>query len=553
MVAVLVPFLIMGFYLLDKNEEILREKVGETLANSLLRRTTQVDTWMADRLQELSRWSTSFVAFEGVAALASRGQGADRARRDLTEFLLSLQRYNRVYESLFIVGLDGSLLAATGDESPDDWARTAIARGGIKEGVLSPVFFSSRLGRATLLGLHPIRDAASQTLGYLGGRIDLKDLESRLGPPASEPSLTFWLLDKDGRFVARAGKIVALPGKELFPIALSSAAKAGQVSTISSAEMPGLPGPTLYSIRPFEGPSPGYLVATLPSSVAYRALHESRRRLALFGLPFFLAGLVSTTLMARHFLQPILRLSEGALRVSAGDFDVQLPEGGNDELADLTRIFNLMARRVREGRKGLEEARDELARSNRELTRVNETLEHLAITDGLTGLYNHRHFHDMLQREVQLGGRSSQHLTLLMLDLDHFKTFNDQWGHSAGDAVLRAVAGSVKLALRTTDLAFRYGGEELAVLLPGCDKPKGAEIAEKLRTSVRQIPSSEDRPGSLITVSIGVATFPDDAREPHDLLDKADAALYAAKWRGRDCVVVSGGIRVTEGTPARDG
>jgi two-component system cell cycle response regulator len=136
--------------------------------------------------------------------------------------------------------------------------------------------------------------------------------------------------------------------------------------------------------------------------------------------------------------------------------------------------------------------------------------------------------------------RETRPLSLVLLDLDHFKEFNDRWGHTEGDAALRRVAGQVMKSIRSTDQAFRYGGEELAVLLPSCTKEQAAEVAEKIRVAVS---SGAQRPGRFnvrTTVSAGVATFPEDGRVARGLVDTADAALYAAKDQGRDRVVVAG-------------
>jgi diguanylate cyclase (GGDEF)-like protein len=222
--------------------------------------------------------------------------------------------------------------------------------------------------------------------------------------------------------------------------------------------------------------------------------------------------------------------------MSAGDLDVRLPAGGRDEIADLTRAFNEMAQRVHEGRRSLEQARDELSRSNAGLHRANLALEQLAITDGLSGLYNHRHFQECWERELRRAQRDEKPVSLLMLDLDLFKDYNDRYGHTAGDEAIRDIADGLRRGLRSTDLAFRYGGEELAAILPGCDKAAAIQLAEAVCVALRERPRSAERPRPL-TVSVGVATFPGDGTTAREILDRADSALYLAKSEGRDRVV----------------
>jgi len=244
--------------------------------------------------------------------------------------------------------------------------------------------------------------------------------------------------------------------------------------------------------------------------------------------------------VASRLLHRIRRLSQGARRVSAGDLDVYLPVTGGDEVAELTQAFNEMARKVRDGRLSLEQARDELSRANQGLTAANRTLETLAITDGLTGLYNYRHFQEMLDKEIRRCERDDRMLSLLLCDLDHFKQYNDRFGHTEGDAALRRVAVQIMKCIRATDVAFRYGGEEMAVLLPSCTKAQASEVAEKIRAAVARSGQRYGRFAGRTTVSIGVATFPEDGRVARGLVDIADTALYQAKSLGRDRVVAAG-------------
>ncbi|PYQ40083.1 MAG: GGDEF domain-containing protein, partial [Acidobacteria bacterium] len=146
---------------------------------------------------------------------------------------------------------------------------------------------------------------------------------------------------------------------------------------------------------------------------------------------------------ARELMRPILLLSEGAKRVAGGDLDIYLPVRGNDEIADLTRAFNDMAQRIREGRESLESARDELAHVNAGLRDANRALETLAITDGLTSLFNRRHFQDSFETEIRRAEQQGRVLSLLIIDIDHFKQYNDRFGHPEGDAALRRVAAQV--------------------------------------------------------------------------------------------------------------
>jgi diguanylate cyclase (GGDEF)-like protein len=167
---------------------------------------------------------------------------------------------------------------------------------------------------------------------------------------------------------------------------------------------------------------------------------------------------------------------------------------------------------------------------------LREKLRNQALRDPLTGLYNRRYMEDMLDRFVLLSGRTGTPVGLVMIDLDHFKRLNDEHGHLFGDTVLRAVGQAIKEGLRETDIACRYGGEELIVLLPDCNLEDAAGKAELLRARVEALSEIH---GARITASFGVAAAPETDSSVRDLIASADAALYEAKHAGRNRVVAA--------------
>lgn len=179
------------------------------------------------------------------------------------------------------------------------------------------------------------------------------------------------------------------------------------------------------------------------------------------------------------------------------------------------------------------------------LRAANERLRQMVRTDGLTGVRNRRAFDEELRDAWEFSGRIGQPLSLLMLDVDHFKQVNDEIGHEAGDEVLKQMVQTVESSLRSSDHVFRYGGEEFAVLLPGT----GAEAAMHVAEAVRKMVRAERIACRDLTVSVGVATDQGDAEGTKRcfLVAAADAALYEAKSAGRNCVV-AGAVRETEET-----
>ena len=170
---------------------------------------------------------------------------------------------------------------------------------------------------------------------------------------------------------------------------------------------------------------------------------------------------------------------------------------------------------------------------------LHQTVERMAVTDGLTGLYNHRWFQERLAYELARGDRHKEPLSLLLLDIDHFKKINDTYGHPFGDEVLRRLAAELGRLSRRVDFVARYGGEEFAIILINTDRRGCRTSAQRVLDAVRALRISHEGSDFTFTLSIGTATCPDDAVTREDLVRCADQALYAAKESGRNCAVAS--------------
>ena len=161
-------------------------------------------------------------------------------------------------------------------------------------------------------------------------------------------------------------------------------------------------------------------------------------------------------------------------------------------------------------------------------------VKELAIKDGLTGLYNHRHFQEMLSYSIAHCDRYSSHASLLIMDLDDLKSINDSYGHRAGDSALSSIGTVISQTIRKVDISARYGGDEFAVVLPNTDKRGSLIVAEKIRTNLKKIPLKFKGQEHIITLSIGIATYPDNGSGREELIEKADRALYESKNEGKD-------------------
>jgi len=240
-------------------------------------------------------------------------------------------------------------------------------------------------------------------------------------------------------------------------------------------------------------------------------LNQSRIDLLLYSI-------VSVTLiiiillsiwLVRLVTRPLAILGQGADRLAAGELSHRIVlQDGRNEFHKLADAINHMSREI----------------------------ESQVMQDGLTRLLNRRAFDDRLNDEYNRSKRYNQPLSLLMLDLDHFKQVNDKYGHPAGDEVLRQIAVLLQSSVREIDAVARYGGEELAVILPTTDLIHARALAERIRRSVANYEFKTEATKVQITVSIGLAVLPDHALTPVQLIDAADQALYTAKKQGRNQV-----------------
>jgi diguanylate cyclase (GGDEF)-like protein len=187
------------------------------------------------------------------------------------------------------------------------------------------------------------------------------------------------------------------------------------------------------------------------------------------------------------------------------------------------------------------------------MLKAYNSARHRAITDGLTGLFNHGYFVEKLTRQAEVVRRDGQPMSVILFDVDRFKHYNDTNGHEAGNGLLKELARVMGRCFRRSDFLARYGGEEFVILLPNTPKNQAAVLAERLRKRVAEHPFAgrETQPGGKLTVSLGVAAMPADVNDPKDLLELADRALYRAKESGRNrvCVVETG----EDGKPKNSG
>jgi diguanylate cyclase (GGDEF)-like protein len=249
-------------------------------------------------------------------------------------------------------------------------------------------------------------------------------------------------------------------------------------------------------------------------------LHEIRHELYVLIITMFAFGLfivvIGFIVLARLIFSPLKTVTHSMDRFSQGELDHRIEGRMVTEIKHLADGFNSMADSIHD---------------------MQSVLERQGIEDPLTGCFNRRKLQEDMKAEFSRAKRLEENLSILMIDLDHFKVINDTYGHLAGDIVLKAVVSEMNHQLRNYDTLYRYGGEEFAAMLPEINDEQARVVAERIRNAVSntQIRIDADRFVS-ITTSIGIATYPDAAVDGELILKLADQAVYEAKDRGRNLV-----------------
>ena len=289
-------------------------------------------------------------------------------------------------------------------------------------------------------------------------------------------------------------------------------------------------------------PMDWYICSGVYINELIRPVQSMKNKFIVISFSILLLSVLISIIYSKAILQPIKMLIAAAERVIDGNFDINIKNVRNDEIGHLTNIFNQMILKIkiymesiRMANRKLEEANAGLEQKVKERT---EELELLSNLDAMTGIANRRKMDEYLNHEWELTLRNHHPLSLIILDIDFYKHYNDTYGHLAGDECLkkiaRAIAGSLK---RSTDFVARYGGEEFVVILSNTNQAGAAEVAECIRKEVEglNIPHTSSPVSSYVTVSLGTSTLLDFQNQSlPDFIQCADEALYAAKESGRN-------------------
>jgi diguanylate cyclase (GGDEF)-like protein len=522
LLATLIPSLTLGWQSYGLNKRFITEKISEEVRSSTFQVVREIDLWLKERLYEMRVFASSYEVVENIDKIRTAGAAGrpDDAGTRLTQYLQSVRGKFGDYEELLAITPDGRVLATSAERAdpsnlPRDWLRHAAA----DSVVVGEIYLDAQRNHAAMKIAVPIRTPGGRLLGAMAGTLNLGTVEKILGRIAVQEGGKAYVVREDGTVIVSSSPMPAPFPKTRLPADAAGVLFQAEAVALEYAD---------YGGRPVRGalrrvPQLGWgAVADVGRHEAYAQTNRIWAR-TLFLVGALLAGIsVTAYLLELTIVRPLERLTGGATRVSAGDLDVQVPVVDRSEVGYLTSVFNHMVTRLREGR-------DALAARNREL-------QELSITDGLTGLHNHKHLLETLDAEAARSRRLQHQFSILMVDIDHFKRYNDTYGHQAGDQVLARVSALFKETIRSIDYAARYGGEEFLLLLHEVGLDGAMRAAERVRQRVAGEKFGEEPP-IAVTVSIGVAEFPGHGETARALIAAADAALYEAKRSGRNRVV----------------
>ena len=534
LLATIIPSVSMGWLSYVQNRKFLNEKIKQELRVVTTQVSRELDLWLKDRLYDVRVFSSSYVVLENLDKIVDKGVAHVEnvvALRRLKDYLKSVREKIVDYEELMLLDLEGKIVATSSKQAtsvtlPNKWLPRAQAN---KHTIGKP-YWDETLQAGVVVITQPVRAASERLLGVLTAKINFRTISKTLQNYAQGEIGELYLITGEGTLLVSSRPISAtfLETKLLGSTTRKLFLGEGDPQRYSGYH----DEPVVGALKRMSELDWG-VVAEKERAKAYAQIVRLRNvtLILVVGLLLFIG--LGAYLLGLTLVRPLDRLTGGASKVAAGDLEVNLPVLSGSEVGYLTEVFNDMVARLRQGR-------EQLAVINETLRKKNKELHELSITDSLTGLYNRKHLMETLENEVARSKRHKHDFSVLVIDIDHFKEYNDTYGHLAGDEVLSRLATVFKESVRSCDYVARYGGEEFILVLPEIGPEDGVKAAERIRKKVAKESFAGDGKPIQVTVSVGVASYPKDGDDSQSIIRHADTALYKSKESGRNRVVLAG-------------
>jgi len=548
LLATLIPCLTVGWFSYGRSKQSITEKLSGELRNASELTVREFNLWLKERLYDLRVFTGSYEVYENLERSLRETEGPfakEQALHHLKDYLKSVLGRVPDYEELLVVDADGKVVASSADAAgmlnlPPDWLKHAKA----DAPVVGDPYWDSVLNRPVMTVAVPIRAAeraagraaeratGGHFLGVLAGRLNFRVMGEILEKYSFGRTGRIYVIAHDGTVIVGSRSSPASFLKTKLPEPATRAMFEQEVLPLEFRDHESRD--VLGSLKRISQMDLDWgVVAEIETREAYEESAHIIYVTLVMVVGLLLGIGLPAYILALTIVRPLDRLTRGAAKVAAGDLDVDLPVVGRSEIGYLTQAFNRMVARLRK-------SRDEVAHINQVMSQQNKELQELSVKDGLTGLHNRRHLKETLASELARAERHRHPFAVLMIDLDHFKQYNDSLGHPAGDRLLVRIAQIFRESIRTVDYAARYGGEEFLVLLPESPPEAAMGVAERIRAMVATDTCGGAHETGRVTVSIGIAVYPKSGHTAEALIARADEALYEAKRRGRNRVIAPG-------------
>lgn len=529
--ATLMPSLTMGWLSYVYNKRFLQGKITQEMRNVTSHTAQELELWLKERFYDVRVFSSSYEVSENLEKIL-RARSAStqelQALSRLKDYLKSVRKRFIDYEEFMVVGPKGQVVAASADQAraanlPMGWLRRAIN----DKAIVGNAYWDKVLKKAVMIIAAPIEAGDGHFLGVLAAKINFRTIDEILKRFSLGKTGEVYLIDRGGTLIVTSRSILLPFMTTKLTAETTQALFEKEASSLEYTDYHGKEVVGTLNRLPLLDWG---VVAAVGRKEAYAQIVRLQSLTVLMVSGLLLGVGLTAYLLGLSIVRPLDSLTKGAAKVAEGNLKVDLPIVSRGEVGYMTEVFNNMVTRLRQGR-------EELAAINKTLKEKNRELEEIAVTDSLTGLYNRKHLIETLTHELARGQRYDHPVSVLMIDIDHFKRYNDTFGHLAGDRVLAKMASIFIESLRRIDYVARYGGEEFLVMLPETESQEALSAAERIRTRVAGETFTHHNEKVSITVSIGIAGFPENGRSLESIIASADAALYRAKRRGRNRVV----------------
>lgn len=528
-IAISIPSLSLGLLSYFKNEELVKNHVTRELRVLASNVSRELDLWINENYHAVSVLSVSGLIINELTSsshdsVGKSGNYQGSRQLVLSKYLSSFQEKLPTIIELTIFDLNGNVVASSIPEFLHSVFLSNEQHDMLPNNIkIKPPYWSDRYDTAVLEFYSPVISYNDKVIGSILATLNMEKFMSSLVDNADFVLGEITLLGHSGNILLSSNhKINYSASFE------SKTLKRLQAHNGDALTFEGLTHSKVIGLTSMPKEAPIIVLVERDHAEAIATWIELRN--LFIGLVGILIVIVSgiAFYIGHSIVASLSYLIEGTKRILNGDLNVQISEVKADEIGQLTSSFNRMTENLRC-------SQAEILAAHEAMQKQNEQLKVLSITDSLTGLYNRNKLDAILIDQLARFERNHRSFSVLMMDIDHFKTLNDNYGHVIGDETLISVSQAISKSIRSVDFAARYGGDEFVVILIETDIASAVITAERIRAQVAMNVSSQIKETNIsITLSIGIIQCEINDKTAKNVLSRVDGALYKAKNSGRN-------------------